>query len=96
MSKITSILAEKCARAMALMEKAQTLIAQVLDDPAYEAARESSEWPRGVCPDGVDDYLPLAIGMLTPEPIPNPWDDDYVAPERPKLRLVNNTHGVQR
>ena len=54
-------LAEKCAQARALMEQAQALIEEVLEDPAYDP----DALPYGVCPDGVD--LGDAIGMLIPE-----------------------------
>lgn len=77
-------LAEKCARARALMEEAQRLVDEVLDDPGFDPAQKPEGWPRGVCPDGVYDYLQDAIGMLTPEP---DWEDDE-PPKRPQLRIV--------
>ena len=80
-------LAEKCARARALMEEAQQLVDEVLDDPGYKAASEDpAVWPRGVIPEGVPDYLPDAIRMLTPEP--EGWGEDEPSKVRPQLRIV--------
>lgn len=67
---------EKCARARALMQEAQQLIEEVLDDPEYDC--EAEGWPRGVCADNVD--LSWCIEMLRPETDPEPGDDDYMPP----------------
>jgi hypothetical protein len=67
----TAELVQKCARALALMEQAQRLVDEVLDDPGYTADPKPRGWPEGVCPDGVPDCLPGAIAMLTPG-----WGDD--------------------
>ncbi len=67
-------LTAKSAQALALMEQAQGLIGEVPEDPEYEAASESPAWPRLLCPERVWDYLPSAIGMLTPESNPHTWE----------------------
>lgn len=54
-------LTRKCARALALLEAAQQLCHEVLEDPAYRA---EGVLPRGVIPASVDDYLEDAISML--------------------------------
>lgn len=59
-------LVEKCARARALMEQAQGIIEEVLEDPSYQP----DALPPGVVPSGVGDYLDYAIGMLEQESEP--------------------------
>lgn len=58
-------LAGKCARARELLEEAQRLVEEVLEDPAYRPD-DAAVLPRGVCPDAAEDYLDSVIGALTP------------------------------
>jgi hypothetical protein len=74
---VSPVLAEKCARAKALMEEAQQLLEEVVGDPGYDPDHDPA-WPRLVCAQSALEHLPDAIEMLTSYPVPVPGDDDYV------------------